>query len=60
MIKSQIRKVLIEEVIIIKELIGNGMEEDPYRELIVVYAKDGSFIAEEDPREEIKIHNAKK
>ena len=59
MIKSQIRNVRIEEVIIIKELIGKGIEEDPYREITVVYAKDGSFIAEKDPQEEIKIHNKK-
>ena len=59
MIKSQIRKVRIEEVIIIKELIGKGIEEDPYREIIVVYAKDGSFIAEKDPMEELQKNKEK-
>ncbi len=40
-----------EEVIIYEETLGDGKEE-PYRRLLVVRAKDGTFIAERDVWEE--------
>jgi len=42
------REARCEEVIIYEELIGDGTEESPFRTLIVVRAKDGSFIAERE------------
>ena len=46
------REAWVEEVIIHKMLIGEGKPGDPYRELLVVRKKDGSFIAERDAWEE--------
>jgi hypothetical protein len=48
-------KTHCEEVIITTELRGDG-QSDPYRRVVLVFSKDGTFIAENDPclRDELR------
>ena len=51
---KSLRNAQVREVIIYEELIGGNNHEDPYRVLTVIREKDGTFIAERDPLDEMK------
>ena len=45
---SDLRKVLVREVIYVERVVGEGTEENPARRIVEIYEMDGKLIARRD------------